>query len=151
MSFEVKLTGARLVNSITPEVVTTGGIITSASVKGVAVSRLIMRLTHSKSHTNLYDAFSSDSSIHDLFVSKTIFNTLTTDELVRKQASKNIFDSSNLVSTVITTRPRFAKESVNLNASGDFFGANKNKASNILFRETITLSMAIELTQPLQL
>jgi hypothetical protein len=139
MSFEVKLTGARLVNSITPEVVTTGGIITSASVKGVAVSRLIMRLTHSKSHTNLYDAFSSDSSIHDLFVSKTIFNTLTTDELVRKQASKNIFDSSNLVSTVITTRPRFAKESVNLNASGDFFGANKNKASNILFGETINL------------
>jgi len=139
MSFEVKLTGARLVNSITPEVVTTGGIITSASVMGVAVSRLIMRLTHSKSHTNLYDAFSSDSSIHDLFVSKTIFNTLTTDELVRKQASKNIFDSSNLVSTVITTRPRFAKESVNLNASGDFFGPNKNKASNILFRETINL------------
>jgi len=116
MSVRAILSSAKILDQLAARARTDGAaLLTSYSLQDqISPTALILTLTNSKSHTNLYDAFEFQDSIDHFKVTKGLFDTATSTDFTTKRSTKGLFDTASSSEYVVAGAAKIKKDTVSL-------------------------------------
>ena len=116
MSVRAILSSAKILDQLAARARTDGAaLLTSYSLQDqISPTALVLTLTNSKSHTNLYDAFEFQDSIDHFKVTKGLFDTATSTDFTTKKPTKGLFDTATSSEDVVAGAAKIKKDTVSL-------------------------------------